>query len=200
MVAGIAVGVAIAIGDVAFLAGAARSLADTAERVVASAGQRVIRSVATRGAPERTVLGLSALAALVVPGVTALLLILAARGTLRLRALVGMLLVAIGGASYAYHPRGIATGTLALAVAVGAAAVALTGPLVVAPLAGLAGLIGATYLPRLLAPGASVPTATVATLHTALYGHPGAPLALRVLVLVVAAVPFAVAARLVLRR
>lgn len=200
MIAGIAVGVAIAVGDVAFLAGAARSLADTAERVVASGGQRVTRSVATRGAPERAILGLSALVALVVPGVTALLLIVAARGTLRLRALVGMLLVAVGAASYAYQPRGVATGTLALAVAVGAAAVAVTGPLVVAPLAGLAGLIGATYLPRLLGGAHSVPAATVATLHTALYGHPGTPLALRVLVLVVAAVPFALAARLVLRR
>jgi hypothetical protein len=200
LIAGAVLGIAVAAGHVAYLAGAGRSLADTAERLVGSGAARLVRAAASTGAPRRVVLGLGGFVAALVPGVTALLLIVAARGTLRLRAVVGLLVVALGAASYVYQPHGKATGALLLALAVAAIAVALTGPLVVAPLAALAGLIGGEFLPALLRSSQVVTQASVNDLHQAIYDHPGTPNALRIAVLVLAAIPFAAAARLVLWR
>jgi hypothetical protein len=197
---GLAAGIAIAAGDVAFVAGAARALADTLERIVGSGGHHVIRAIAKHGAPKRVVQGLTALIAILLPGLTALLLIVAAKGTARLRALAAVVIVIVGVAGYAYHPHGIATGTLTLALVVAGAAVAITGPIVVAPLAAMAGLIGAEFLPQLFRAHSTTPNATVRSLHQALFGHPGAPLALRVVVVIVAAIPFALAGWLVVRR
>jgi hypothetical protein len=200
LVVGAVVGVAIAAGHLPYLAGAGRSLADTAERLVGSGANRLIRDAASTGAPKRLVLGLAGLVAALLPGVTALLLVVAARSTLRLRAVIGLLIVAVGAASYVYQPNGKATGVLVLALAVAAAAVILTGPLVAAPLCALAGLIGGTFLPALVRKGSTATSVSVQDLHQAIYAHPGTPLALRIAVLVVAAVPFAWAARLVFLR
>jgi hypothetical protein len=198
LIIGAAVGIALAVARVPYFAGAARSLADSIQQLVGAAGHKVITSAASHGAPRRAVLAVSAVLAVVVPGVTALLLVVAAKGTLRLRALIAVLLVAVGGAAYAYQPRGVASGALLLAIAVAAVAVAATGPLVAAPLCALASLIGAEFLPRLLARHSTLPNAPVEALHQAMFDTVGSPLALRILVLVIAALPFAVAARLLL--
>jgi hypothetical protein len=200
LLVGVVVGVAISLGHIPYLAGAARSLANTAQRLVASGGQHIINSVADHGASQRVVLGISALIALLLPGVTALLLIVAAKGTLRLRSLIALALVALGASTFIYQPHGTAAGALALALAVGGIAVALSGPLVVAPLAGLAGLIGGEYLPRLVSTHPTVPSAVVRQLHEALLSNPGAPTWMRVVALIIAVAPFAIALRLVLSR
>lgn len=200
LVAGAIVGIAVAAGHLPYLAGAGRSLADTAERLVGSGADRLIRATASTGAPRRVVLGLTGVIAAILPGVTALLLIVAARSSLRLRAIIGLLIVALGAASYVYQPHGQATGVLLLALAIAGLAVALTGPLVAAPLAALAGIIGGEFLPALLRSSQVVTQRSVNDLHQAVYNHPGTPTALRLLVLVIAAVPFAAATRLVLWR
>ncbi len=200
LVLGAALGVALAAGRVPYLAGSARSLADTAERLVASGADRLVRDAASVGAPRRVVLGLAGVVAAVLPGLTALLLVLAARGTLRLRAVIGVLIVALGAAAYLYQPHGPATGVLFLALAVAGLAVTLSGPLVAAPLAALAGLIGGEFLPALLSTGRTVTQRSVTDLHQAIFDHAGTPLALQVAVLVIAAIPFALALRLVIYR
>jgi hypothetical protein len=197
---GVILGVVVAVGHVPYLAGAARALAETALRLVGSGGNRLIHAVAHTGAPRRVVLGSTALVAVLAPGVTALLLVLAARGTLRLRAIVGVLLAVLGVASFFYHPRGTAIGVVVLALAVSAIAVAATGPFVAAPLAALAGLIGGTYLPHLVLHQSGADRRAVRAMHTALFAHPGDPTALQAVLVVVAAVPFALAVRRVVRR
>jgi hypothetical protein len=197
LVVGIALGIAVGLGKLAYFAGAARSLTDTAERVVGTAGLTLIHSAARHGAPQRVVEGLAGVLAVIIPGITALCLIIAARATLRIRALVGLLVAALGVAAFFYQPHGIAIGTAVLALAVAAIAVALTGPLVAAPLAAFAALIATVFLPRLLASHSTIPNGPVLMLHSALFGSAGSPLWLRLVVLVIAAVPFGVAARLV---
>jgi hypothetical protein len=200
LILGVALGVAISIGRVPYVAGAARSLANTTQRLVASGGHDIIRSAATHGAPQRVVLGISALVALIVPGLTALGLVAAAKGTLVLRRIVAVILAALGASVFFYQPHGTALGALALALAVGGVALALSGPLLVAPLCALAGLIGGEYLPRLVRTHLSVPNTVVRQLHEALFANPGAPAWLRVVALIVAVAPFAVGLRLVLSR
>ena len=200
MVIGTLVGIAIAVAHVPYIAGAARSLANDAQRVVGTGGTKLISAVGRHGAPRRALVGLTALVAVLIPGVTAVLLVVAARGARRLRSVIAALLVALGIAAFAYEPGGHAVGVVVLALAVAAAAVALTGPLVLAPLCALAGLIGGEFLPRILASGSHLPNAPVSELHFALFGTAGASEWLRVIVLVVAAVPFALGARLVIKR
>ncbi|MGH9056317.1 MAG: hypothetical protein ACRDYY_10740 [Acidimicrobiales bacterium] len=200
LVLGALVGIAVAAGHLPYLAGAGQSLADTAERLVGTGADTLMSVAASSGAPRRGVLGLGGVLQAVVPGVTALLLVMAARGSLRLRALVGLLVVGLGAASYVYHPHGVATGVLLLALTVAGLAVALTGPFVAAPLAGLAGLIGGTYLPTLVSSGRLATSASVDDLHRAIFAHPGTPAALQLTVLAIAAVPFLVGVRLILTR
>jgi hypothetical protein len=200
MIVGVVAGVAVSVGHLPYLAGAARSLANTAQRLVASGGHHLITEVASHGAPQRVVLGSSAVVALLVPGATALLLVVAAKGTLRLRRIVALILVALGAATFFYQPHGSALGALVLAFAAAGIAVALSGPVLVAPLCALAGLIGGEYLPHLLSRHPTVPHAVVSELHQALLSNPGAPAWLRVAALVVAVAPFAVGIRLVLSR
>jgi hypothetical protein len=197
---GVVGGIVIAAGRIPYLAGAGRSLADNAQRVIGTGGAQLVSTVARHGAPQRAVLGVTALVAVLIPGIAALLLIVAARSAERLRGVVAFLLAALGIAAFAYQPTGHALGAMVLALAVAGAAVALAGPLVVAPLAALAALIGAEFLPRLLAGHSTLPNAPVAELHRALFGTVNQSLWLRVVVLLVAAVPFWWAARLVLRR
>jgi hypothetical protein len=199
IVIGAVVGVAMALGGVPFLAGAARSLAATSLRLVEAGGRGLVRDAASAGAPRRVVLGITAVVAVVAPGVTAWLLVLAARGTLRLRAVVAVLIAALGAVSFAYHPGGVATGDLLLALAAAAIAVVATGPLVAGPLALLAGLIGGTVVPALVLHGA-IKRVAVQDLHVAIYDRPGTPLGLAIALVVVALVPFALALRGVLRR
>jgi hypothetical protein len=200
LIVGVVAGVAIAVGHLDYLAGAARTLADTAERLVGSGATRLIHRVAATGAPRRLVLGLSGLTAVVIPGVTALLLILAARGSLRLRAVIGFLVLALGAASYLYHPGGQATGVLFLALVIAAVAVAFTGPLVAAPLAALAGLIAGEFLPGLVQSSRVVTQGSVSDLHQAIFGRPGTPAFLQLAVLLIALIPFVAGARLVFWR
>lgn len=197
---GVALGVAVAIGRLPYLAGAGRSLAATAERLVLSGANRIIAAAASAGASKRAVLGLGAVVAVILPGLTAFLLVVAARATLRIRAVIAVLIVALGAASYAYQPHGNATGVLVLALVVAGLAVALTGPLVAAPLALGAGLIGGEYLPTLVSSGMAATQSSVNAMHLALFNRPGTPAALQVAMLVVAAVPFAWAAKSILAR
>jgi hypothetical protein len=90
-------------------------------------------------------------------------------------------------------------GVAVLAFAAAGIGVVATGPLVAAPLAALAALIATSFLPRILASHSTLPNVPVTVLHEALFASAGSPLWLRVVVLVLAALPFAVAARLVVR-
>jgi hypothetical protein len=199
LLVGIAAGIAIGVGKLAYFAGAATSLSDTAQRIVGSGGHALIRAAASDGAPLRAVDGVTALLAVIVPGVTALLLICAARGTLRLRSVVGLIVAALGVAAFFYLPHGVAAGVAVLAFAAAGIALVATGPLVATPLAALAALIATGFLPRVLASHSTLPNVPVAALHEALFASAGAPLWLRIAVLVIAALPFAFAARLVVR-
>lgn len=200
LIIGVALGVAVAVGRLPYLAGAGRSLATTAERLVLSGANRIISAAATAGASKRAVLALGSLVAVVLPGLTALLLVVAARASLRIRAVIAVLVVALGAASYAYQPHGNATGVLILALVVAGLAVTLTGPLVAAPLALGAGLIGGEYLPTLVSGGMGATQSSVNAMHMALFNRPGTPAALQVAMLIIAALPFAWAARLIVSR
>ena len=199
LVIGAAAGVAIGLGKIPYLAGAAGSLSDTAQHVVGTGGLTLVHSVARSGASRRVVQGVMALLAVLVPGITALLLVVAARTSLRLRAVVAFLLVALGVAAFFYLPAGAASGAGALALGAATIAVVATGPLVAAPLVALAALIATAFLPRLLATQSTLPNIPVATLHQALFASPGSPLWLRIVVLLVAVVPFLLSGRLLLR-
>lgn len=196
---GAAVGIAIGIGKLHYFTGAATSLSNTAQAVVGTLGLTLIHSAARHGAPRRVVEGFSALLAILVPGVTALLLVCVARATLAVRVLIGLLVAALGVAAFFYLPHASATGVVLLALAAGAIAVFATGPLIAAPLVALAALIGTVFLPRLVSSHSKLPNAPVAELHRALFATAGMPVWLRVVVLVVAALPFAYSVRLVLR-
>jgi hypothetical protein len=199
LVLGVVVGVAIGIGKLPYFDGAATSLCDTALRVVDTGGLTLIHGAAKHGAPQRVVEGLVAILAILVPGVTALLLIVAARATLRLREVIAVLLAALGIASFFYLPGGTAVGVALFALLAAGLVVVVTGPFVVAPLAALASLIATVFLPKLVRTRSSLPTTPTSDLHRALFSTSGAPLWLRVIVLVIAALPFALAARLALR-
>lgn len=199
VVAGVIVGVAVSLGRLPYLAGAGHTLVQTAEKLVQSGQSRVISGVASSGAPRRVVSGLGAVLADLAPGLTALLLVVGAKTTLRLRALIAFLVAALGAVSYAYHPHGQATGVLVLALVVAGLAVFLTGPLVAAPLAFGAGLVGASYLPTLLRRHETVTQASVRSLHLALFNNSGNPFVLQLLMLLLAALPFVWALRLVFR-
>ena len=125
---GVAVGIVLGLGKLAYFHGAAVSLSDTALRVVGTAGLTLVHSAASRGAPQRVVTGLTAVLAVLVPGVTALLLVYAGRATLRLRAVVGLLLAGLGVAAFFYLPGGSAAGVALLAFAAAGLALAATGP------------------------------------------------------------------------
>lgn len=198
LLVGAAIGVAVAAGRVPYLAGAGRSLAATAERLVQSGADRLVRDAASAGAPRRAVLGAGAVIAVALPGITALLLIVAARTTLRIRSVIALGVAALGAVSFFYHPHGTASGVLVLALVVAGLAVTLTGPLLAAPLALGAGLIGAEFLPTLFDRHFAATQSSVSALHQALYGRPGTPLSLQVVLLIIAALPFAWAAKLVL--
>ena len=197
MIVGVIAGIAVAAGRLPYLAGAGRSLAGTAEHLVLSGANRMVRAVADHGAPRRVVLGIGAVIALLVPGVAALLLILAAQVSLRIRSLIAILIVAVGASSYVYQPGGEATGVLVLALAVAGLAVALTGVIVAFPLALVAGLIGASFLPTLFAKHFAATQGAVNALHLAIYNRPGHPFGLQLVLLIVALLPMAWAAKLV---
>ncbi len=200
LIIGAAVGIAVALGRLPYLAGAGRSLAATAERLVLSGANRIISGAASAGASRRVVLGLGSLIAVILPGLTALLLVVAARATIVVRRVIAAGIVVLGAASYFYQPHGAATGVLVLALAVAGIAVTLSGPLVAAPLALGAGLLGGEYLPTLVSSGTAATNSSVNAMHEALFNQPGTPTALQVALLVVAALPFVWAARLILFR
>lgn len=197
LVAGAILGIAIGVGNVAYLAGAASSLSDTAQRIVGSGALTLLHSAARAGAPRRAVEGLLAVLAVLVPGATALLLVVAARSSLRVRQLIGILLVVLGAVAFVYLSYGPALGVALLALAVAGLAVSATGPLVAAPLVAVAALIGTEFLPRIVSDPETLPNVPASTLHHALFGTPGSPLWLKVVLLALAALPFGIAARLV---
>jgi hypothetical protein len=197
LVVGVIAGIAIAAGRLPYLAGAGRSLAATAERLVLSGADHIISGAAKHGAPKRVVLGIGGVITVLVPGATALLMIVGAKASLRIRSTIAILIVAVGAASYVYQPHGQASGVLVLALALAGLAVVLTGPLVAFPLALGAGLIGASYLPTLFSNRFAATQNGVNALHTSIYNRPGHPFALQLIMLVVAVVPFAWAAKLV---
>jgi hypothetical protein len=197
LISGVIIGIAVSAGRLPYLAGAARSFAATAEHLVLSGANRIISGAAKHGAPKRVVLGIGGGLAVLVPGVTALLLIEAARVSLRIRTLISLAIVAVGAASYVYQPHGEATGVLLLALLVAGLAVALTGPVVAFPLSLLAGLIGGSFIPTLFAKHFAATQSAVNSLHVALFNQPGHPLALQVALLAVALIPFAWATKLV---
>ncbi|MGO9557688.1 MAG: hypothetical protein ACLPQS_11720 [Acidimicrobiales bacterium] len=199
LVLGAALGIAVGVVHVGYFSGAAGSLSDTAQRIVHSGGLTLVRAAPKHGWFVRLVNGVSAVLGLLVPGVTALLLVATARASLRLRVLVGWLVLVLGIAGYHYLGNGAATGTLLLAIVAAAIAVVATGPLIAAPLVALAALIGTEFLPRLFGGRDSVPHASVVALHDAIFGTLGAPYWLVLVVLALAVVPFALAARLVVR-
>jgi hypothetical protein len=196
---GVAAGIAVGIGKLAYVSGAASSLSDTAQRIVGTGGLSLIHAFAAHGAPARAISGITAVLAVLVPGVTALLLVYAARSTLRLRAVIALLLAGLGVAAFFYLPHGVATGAAVLAFAVAGIAVVASGPFIAAPLAAMAALIATEFLPRILATDSKLPNVPVTALHEALFAAPGSPVWLRVAVLVLAALPFALAARLIVR-
>jgi len=198
VIVGVLVGIAVGLGKLAYLAGAASSLSGTALKLVGTGGLSLIHAAATHGAPRRVVEGIAAVVAVLVPGATTLLLVVAARVSLVLRSLVAVLVVALGAVSFAYLPRGEALGVLLLTLVVAALALFATGPLIAAPLAGLGALIATVYLPLLISSRRLLPTGPVNELHEALLGSAGAPLWLAVLLLLVALAPVLWAARLVL--
>jgi len=199
VVVGVVAGIAIGVGRLAYFEGAAVSLCDTILRVVDTAGLTLIHDAAKYGAPRRVVLGLTAALAVVLPGVAALLLVVAARATMRLRRIIGLLIAALGIAAFFYLPGGTAVGVAALALLAAALVVAVTGPLVVAPLAALAALIATVFLPRLLLGKDRRLSVPIADLHQALFSTIGSPYWLRIAVVVLAAVPFGLACRLIVR-
>ncbi len=115
------------------------------------------------------------------------------------RGLIALGVTLLGIASYFYHPGGNATGVLVLALLLAGLVLVVSGPLVVAPLALGAGLIGAEFLPTVISGHLAATATAVNDLHQAIFASPGTPLALEVLVLVVAIVPFGVAVRLMAR-
>lgn len=198
LVVGAVVGIAVGIGNFPYLAGAASSFSDTVQHVVGTGALTLIHSATRAGAPRRAIEGLQVVLAVLVPGATALLLVVAARSSLRVRQVISILLVVLGAVAFVYLPYGPALGVALLALAIAGLAVAATGPLVAAPLVAVAALIGTEFLPRIISDPRTLPNAPVSTLHQALFGTAGSPLWLEVVVLAVAALPFAVAARLVL--
>jgi hypothetical protein len=192
---GVAAGVAISLGHLPYVAGAASSLAQSAVGIVERGGHRLVAAATLSGASRRTVTGVAAVIGLLAPGVTALLLVGAARGVLVVRRVLAVVLGLLAVASFFALPTGDAVGTTGLALVVAGVALAATGPLLVAPLVAVATVIGAADLPRLLGSPRAL-ARPIGELHQAIYGSAGAPVWLRVLALVVAAVPFAVAARL----
>jgi len=188
---------AMAFGHLPYLAGASETLAATGERLLLAGARKLIQAVASSGASLRSVTGLGGLLALLVPGVTAWLLVLAARGSLRLRWLVAALVVVLGVIGFAYHPQGNAAGSLVLVLVLAGLAVVLTGPLLAAPLCAGAGLLAGSYLPSLFSRHQVATQDALSALHVALFDRPGHPVWLQVVGLFLAAIPFAMAARAV---
>lgn len=167
--------------------------------VVSSASNRLVADVAKTGASKRVVVGLGGLVAVLAPGLAALALIAAARATMVIRSLIALGVTLLGVASFFYHPGGKATGVLLLALVIAGLVLVVSGPLVLAPLALGAGLIGAEFLPTVISGQLAATSTAVNDLHLAIFATPGTPLALEIAVLVAAILPFGVALRLMAR-
>lgn len=198
LVLGLAAGVAIALGRLPLVAPAAQSLASAAMSLADTGARALLRGIASHGASRRTVEAVGAILSVLLPGITAWLAVLAAKGALGLRKLVALAVLALGVASFFYHPVVGSVTTLALAVAVAAAAVMASGPVVAIALSTLAGLLAAEVLPQLL-PGRGGFTAPAHMLGAALYGSGVSPLIAGIGLLIVAVVPFLLVAKSVLR-
>jgi hypothetical protein len=198
LILGAAAGVAIAFAHVGQFADPARSLANGAQQAVGSGGHRLLASAAGHGVPRTAVGTVAALLVVVVPGVAALLLVVAARCALRLRGLVAILLVGLGVAAYAYQPGRTASEAVVVALVLAGVAVVAAGPVVAAPLCALAGLIGAEFVSRLVANRGALFDTVAVGVHQAVFHTGGSSLALQAGVIILAVVPFVVMARLIL--
>ena len=87
-----------------------------------------MRSAVGHGRRCATLNAVTAVVAVLVPGVTALLLMYAARATLHLRAVVALVMAGLGVAAFFYLPHGVAAGAAVLAFVAAGMAVAATGP------------------------------------------------------------------------
>lgn len=197
---GVLAGVLLAVFSVPYLAGAARTWSESAVRVVQEGGDRLVSNVAKEGASERVVLGLAAAISVMVPGITAWLLILAGKGAMRLRGIAAVLTAVVGVVAFFYHPTGVALGALILGLVLAGLVIAGTGPLVVVPLAALAAVVATVYLPRLIWTNYAIEARASRNLHMALMGSFHNTWEMRWLLLVLAAVPFLLAARSALGR
>ena len=205
LLVGVAIGVFIWVAKVPYLAGAGQSFATTLEKVVssvahwiASTGPSVSTKSGSYNTSPRIVDGFSGLGSALLPGITAVILIFAAKSVRRIRWVVAILLAALGVASFSYFSHGSAMGVLILALVVAFLSVTMAGPLVVTPLCALAALIACEYLPQLFNSKA-LTNGPVDLIHTAFWSSPGQPSWLQLVVFVVACAPFALAGRLVLR-
>lgn len=205
LLVGVAIGVAVWVLKVPYLAGAGQSFATTLEKVVASiahwlgsSGTSVSTKSGNYNASPRIVDGFSGLGSALLPGITAVVLIFAAKSIRRVRWVVAILLAALGVASFSYFSHGSAMGVLVLSLVVAFLSVTMAGPLVVTPLAALAALIACEYLPHLFSSKA-LTDGPVGLIHQAFWSSPGQPSWLQLVVFVVACAPFVLAGRLVLR-
>src|SRR5579875_2449152 len=107
LILGVALGIALGVGKLPYFRGAAGSLTSTALRLVATGGLTLVHDVAKLGAPRRLVQGLSAGLGVLLPGMTALLLVMAGRATLGVRRLTTALLAGFAIGAFFYLPAGL---------------------------------------------------------------------------------------------
>ncbi len=199
IIGGAVVGLVVALTHLQFVYGATVSLTNAAQSIVGSVANKIVSASAQNGAPKRVVQAISVLVALAIPGFTALFLIFVAKSAARVRVLLGAVLAVFGVLAYAYEPKGIASGALVLGLGVAAVAIGATGPFLVAPLSAMAGLIAGSFLPNVLSSSGALPNAPVETFNQAVFGSTGAPIVLRVALMIVCCTPFAYAAKMALK-
>ena len=114
--------------------------------------------------------------------------------------MTALLVAGLGVAAFFYLPHGIAIGVAVLAIRRGrdrgVGERARSSPRL-SP--ALAALIATAYLPRIVESHSTFANVPVGLLHEAFFSNVASPFWLRVVVLAVAALPFALAARLIVR-
>ena len=146
LIVGVVVGVAIGIGKLPYFDGAATSLCDTA---LASRRHRGLDAHPRRCQPRRATPSHRRARGGTCdsrPGCDGTSTHRRRGATLRLREVIAVLLAALGIASFFYLPGGTAVGVALFALLAAGLVVAVTGPIVVAPLAALASLIATVFL------------------------------------------------------
>lgn len=186
--AGAVIGVALAFGRLPFLAGAATGLARTASEVTVHVTNWVTGLVSDQ--PSRWTETTALVVGLVSPGLTALLLALAARAGIGLRRGIGGLIVVIGLLSFAVLPRAEAAGVFTVCVALGAAAIVGLDVLVVVPCAAVAAMLAVLWSRDVLASHTATNIGEVTQMHALWFpDQPGLFLS-KVVVIAIVFLPF----------